>query len=142
MTVPDHDASPQGHVVNVAARAESIPNKEMTILQPPFTPQAHTTKELGGRQPPHVHNSMSSKGFQMLLNLSRTITDFIVLATRLTTEELADEQRIVLIDQFIHLQGLDAAFQFDLHDLLMFMITILIVIFWEAWDSADRWPYR
>jgi hypothetical protein len=28
------------------------------------------------------------------------------------------------------------------HDLLMIVITILINIFWKAWDSADRWPYR
>ena len=61
---------------------------------------------------------------------------------RLTTEELADEQRMALIGQFIHIQGLDAAFEFDFHDLLMILITILINIFWRAWGSADRWPYR
>jgi hypothetical protein len=78
----------------------------------------------------------------MLLNLLRAITDFAVLVARLTTEEFADEQRIALIDQFIHPQGLDAAFQFDLHDLLMILITILIIIFWRAWSRANRWPYR
>ena len=78
----------------------------------------------------------------MLLDISHTIIDFVVLVTRLTTEELADEQRMVLINQFIHLQGLDAAFQFDLHDMLMILITIPIIIFWRAWDRADRWPYR
>jgi hypothetical protein len=44
---------------------------------------------------------------------------------------------MTLIDQFIHHQGLEAAFQFDLHDLLL----ILINIFWRAWDSANCWPY-
>ena len=78
----------------------------------------------------------------MLLDILRTISDFAVLLTRLTTEELADEQRMALIDQFIHLQGLEAAFKFDLHDLLLILITILINIFWRAWDSANRWPYR
>ena len=78
----------------------------------------------------------------MLLNLLRAITDFVVLVTRLTTEEFADEQRMVLIDQFMRLQGLDAAFEFDLHDLLMILITILIIIFWRAWDRTDRWPFR
>jgi len=78
----------------------------------------------------------------MLLDISHTIIDFVVLVTRLTTEELSDEQRIALIDQFIHPQGLDAAFQFDLHDLLMILITILIIIFWRAWSRANRWPYR
>jgi len=78
----------------------------------------------------------------MLLDISHTIADFTVLVTRLTVEELTDEQRMALIDQFIHLQGLDAAFEFDLHDLLMILITILIIIFWRAWDRADRWPYR
>jgi hypothetical protein len=69
----------------------------------------------------------------MLLDLLRAITDFIVLlVTQLTTEELADEQRIVLIDQSIHFQWLDAAFQFDIRDLLMLLITILIIIFWRA----------
>jgi hypothetical protein len=78
----------------------------------------------------------------MLLNLLHTITDLVVLTTRLTTEELADEQRMALIDQFINLQGLDVTFQFDLHDLLMILITIPIIIFWRAWDRADHWPYR
>jgi hypothetical protein len=36
----------------------------------------------------------------MLLNILHTITDFVVLITRLTTEELAAEQRMDLIDQF------------------------------------------
>jgi hypothetical protein len=78
----------------------------------------------------------------MLFDILQTINDLVVLLTRLTTEDLADEQRMALIDQFIHLQGLEAAFQFDLHGLLMILITILINIFWRAWDSADRWPYR
>ena len=78
----------------------------------------------------------------MLLNLLHTITDFVVLVTRLATEELSDEQRMVLIDQFIPLQGIDAAFQFDLHDLLMILTTILIIIFWGVWSRAKRWPYR
>jgi len=77
----------------------------------------------------------------MLLNLLRTITDFAVLVARLTTEEFAGEQRMVLIDQFMRLQGFDAAFEFDLHDLLMILITVLIIIFWRAWDRADGWPY-
>ena len=77
----------------------------------------------------------------MLLNLLRAITDFAVLVTRLTTEEFADEQRMVLIDQFMRLQGFDAAFEFDLHDLLMILTTVLIIIFWRAWDRADGWPY-
>jgi hypothetical protein len=78
----------------------------------------------------------------MLLNLLRAITDFVVIVTRLTTEELSDEQRMVLIDQFIHLQWLDAAFQFALHDLLRILITMLIIIFWRAWERTDRWPHR
>jgi hypothetical protein len=78
----------------------------------------------------------------MLLDISRTITDLAVLLTRLSTEELSDEQRMVLIDQFIHLQGIDAAFQFDLHDLLMILITILIIVLGRAWVRSDRWPYR
>jgi hypothetical protein len=78
----------------------------------------------------------------MLFDISQTIIDFVVLVTRLTTEELSDEQRMVLIDQFIHLQGLDAACQFDLHDLLTILITILIIIFWRAWDRIDRWSFR
>ncbi len=78
----------------------------------------------------------------MLLNILRLIADFTVLVTRLTTEDLADEQRMALIDQFIRHQGFDAAFQFYLHDLLMILITILIIIFWRAWDRAGRWPYR
>ena len=72
----------------------------------------------------------------------RTITDFAVLVTRLTVEELTDEQRMALVGPFIRLQGLDVAFQFDLHDLLMILITILIIIFWRAWKRAGRWPYR
>jgi hypothetical protein len=76
----------------------------------------------------------------MFLNIIHTIADFIVLVTRLATEELADEQRMVLIDQFINIQGL-AAFEFDLHDLLMILIMALIIIFWRAWDKSDRWPY-
>ena len=39
----------------------------------------------------------------MLLDISHMIIDFVVLVTRITTEELSDEQRMVLIDQFIHL---------------------------------------
>ena len=77
----------------------------------------------------------------MFLNMFNTIADFIVLVTRLATEELADDQRMVLIDQFIHFQGLDAVFEFDLHDLLMILIMALIIIFWRAWDKSDRWPY-
>ena len=78
----------------------------------------------------------------MLLNILRAITDFVVLVTRLTTEDLAGEQRTALIDQFIRLQGFDAAFEFDLHDLLMALITMLIIIFWRAWHRASRWPYH
>jgi hypothetical protein len=39
---------------------------------------------------------------------------------------------MVLIDQFTHLQGLDAAFQLELHDLLMILLTILIIVFGRA----------
>jgi hypothetical protein len=78
----------------------------------------------------------------MLLNLLDTITDLVVLVTRLRVEDFDDEQRMALIDQSILLQGLGAAFEFDLHDLLMILITILIVIFWRAWDRSNRWPYR
>ena len=78
----------------------------------------------------------------MVLNLLRAITDFVVLVTRLTIEELADEQQMALIDQYVHLQRLDAAFEFDLHDLLMILITILIIIIWRAWDRVDRWSFR
>jgi hypothetical protein len=39
----------------------------------------------------------------MFLNMFHMIADFIVLVTRLTTEELTDEQRMILIDQFIPL---------------------------------------
>jgi len=78
----------------------------------------------------------------MFLNMVHTITDFIVLVTRLATEELTDEQRMVLIDQFIHLQRLDAAFEFDLHELLMILIIVLIIVFWRAWNKAELWPYR
>jgi hypothetical protein len=78
----------------------------------------------------------------MLLNLLRTITDFAVLVARLTTGEFADEHRMVLIDQFMCLQGFDAAFEFDLHDLLMILIMILIIVFWRAWNKGGRWPFR
>jgi hypothetical protein len=78
----------------------------------------------------------------MLLDLLRAVTDFIVLVTRLTTEEFTDEQRMVLIDQFRRLQGFDAAFEFGLHDLLMILITVLIIIFSRAWNKAGRWPFR
>ena len=78
----------------------------------------------------------------MLLNLLHTITDLVVLVTRLRVEDFDDEQRMALIDQSILLQGVGAAFEFDLHDLLMILITILIVSFWRAWDSSNRWPYR
>ena len=78
----------------------------------------------------------------MVLNLLYAITDFVVLVTRLTTEELADEQRLALIDQYVHLQRLDAAFEFDLHDLMIILITILIIIIWRAWDRIDRWSFR
>ena len=78
----------------------------------------------------------------MLLDISHTIIDFVVLVTRLTIEELSDEQRMVLIDQFTHLQGFDAAFQLDLHDLLMILLTILIIVFGRAWVRSDCWPYR
>jgi len=78
----------------------------------------------------------------MLLNLLRATADLVALVTRLTTGELADDQRMALIDQFIRLQGLDASFQFDLHDLLIILIAILIIIFGRAWNRAGRWPYR
>jgi len=78
----------------------------------------------------------------MILDLFHTIADFVVLVTRLKTEEFADEHRMVLIDQFIRLQGLDAAFEFDLHDLLIILVAILIIIFGRAWNRAGRWPYR
>jgi len=65
----------------------------------------------------------------MLFDILQTITDFVVLLTRLTTEDLPDEQRMVLIDQLIHLQGLETAFQFDLHDMLMILITMLSASF-------------
>jgi len=74
----------------------------------------------------------------MLLGILHTVTDFTVLVIRLTTEELSDEQRMILIDQFIHLQGLDAAFQLDFHNLLMILITILTIISWRAWSRANR----
>jgi hypothetical protein len=67
------------------------------------------------------------------------VTDFVALVTLLATEELADEQRRALIDQFVHLQGLDAAFEFGLHYLLMILITILIIIFWRACGRTDHW---
>jgi hypothetical protein len=78
----------------------------------------------------------------MFLNIIHKIADFIVLVTRLATEELTDEQRIVLIDQFIYIQGVDVAFEFNLHDPLMILIMTLIIIFWSAWNKSDRWPYR
>jgi len=78
----------------------------------------------------------------MLLSILRTITDFTVLVTRLIVEELTDEQRMALIDQFIRLQGLNTVFDIDLHDLLMILITILIMISWRTWSRANRWPYR
>lgn len=74
----------------------------------------------------------------MIFNVLPTITDFVVLVTRLTTEELADEQRMELIGQYVNFQGLGATFQFDLHDLLMSLITILIIIFWRAWSKVNR----
>lgn len=40
----------------------------------------------------------------MLLNLLRAITDLTALLTRLITEELADEQRVVPIDEFTRLR--------------------------------------
>jgi hypothetical protein len=78
----------------------------------------------------------------MLLNILHMIADFAVLVTRLTTEELAEEQRMALIDQFIRIRGLDSAFQFDLHDLLIILITILIIIFRRAGDRADCWAFH
>src|SRR5215475_14969324 len=72
----------------------------------------------------------------MLFDILQTITDFVVLMTRLTTEDLADEQRMILIDHLIHLQGLEAAFQFDLHDLLMILITMLSTSF--GWRGIVR----
>jgi len=75
----------------------------------------------------------------MFLTIFNTIADFIVLVTRLATEELTDEQRMVLIDQFIHFQGLDAVFEFDLHDLLMILIIVLIINFWSAWKKSEHW---
>jgi hypothetical protein len=78
----------------------------------------------------------------MLLNLLHTITDLVVFVMRLRVEGLADEQRMALIDQSILLQGFGAVFEFDLHDLLIILIALLIVIFCRAWDRSDRWPYR
>ncbi len=78
----------------------------------------------------------------MLLNISRLTADFAALVTRLATEELVDEQRMALVDQFVQLQGLGSAFEFDLHDLLIILIAILIVIFGRAWNRVGRWPYR
>jgi hypothetical protein len=103
--------------------------------------QRHMKKEADGS--PRISIAQrDQRGFQMLLNLLRTITDLVVLITRLTVEELTDQQRVALIDQFTHLQGLEAAFHFDLHDLLMILITILMIIFWRAWERANRWPFR
>ena len=78
----------------------------------------------------------------MLLNLLHTITDLVVFVMRPRVEGLADEQRMALIDQSILLQGFGAAFEFDLHDLLIILITLLVVVFWRAWDRSNRWPYR
>jgi len=78
----------------------------------------------------------------MLLNLLQTITDLVVFVMSLRIEGFADEQRMALIDQSILLQGFGAAFEFDLHDLLIILITVLVVIFWRAWDRSNRWPYR
>jgi hypothetical protein len=152
--------------LQVSASSEDIPRlvhllSDRSFVQSPFTklppepanppirvamfvasPHAHTSEEQGGQQPPHIDSSMRSRGGQMFLNIIHTIADFIVLVTRLATEELTDEQRIVLIDQFIHIQGLDVAFEFNLHDLLMIPIMALIIIFWSAWNKSDRWPYR
>jgi hypothetical protein len=72
----------------------------------------------------------------MLFDILQTITEFVVLLTRLTTEELADEQRMALIDQLIHFQGLETAFQFDLHDMLMILITMLSTSF--GWRGIVR----
>jgi hypothetical protein len=74
----------------------------------------------------------------MLFDILQTITDFVVLLTRLTAEDLADEQRVALIDQFIHIQRLGAAFESDLHNLLMILITMLIIIFWRTWRGIGR----
>src|SRR5262249_6441456 len=106
----------------------------MTILQLPFTQQAINPEEQGGRQPPHIaciliDISMRSRRLQMLFDILQTITDFVVLLTRLTIEELTDEQRMALIDQYIHLEGLEAAFQFDLHGMLLILITMLSTYF-------------
>jgi len=48
----------------------------------------------------------------MLFNLTRTITDLVMLVTHLTVEEITDEQRIALIDQFIHLQCCSTSIRF------------------------------
>ena len=72
----------------------------------------------------------------MLFDILQTITDFVVLVTRLTTEDLTDEQRMALIDQLIHFQGLETAFQFDLHDILMILITMLSISF--GWRGIVR----
>jgi hypothetical protein len=85
---------------------------------------------------------MRSREGQMFLNIIHTTADFIVLVTRLATEELTDEQRIVLIDQFIHIQGVDVAFEFNLHDLLIILIIVLIIVFWRAWNKAELSQYR
>lgn len=77
----------------------------------------------------------------MLFDILQMITDFAVLVTRLTTEDLSNEQWMILIGQFIYLQGIEAVLEFDLHDLLMILIMALIIIFWRAWDKSDRWPY-
>jgi hypothetical protein len=58
----------------------------------------HTSEEQGGRQPERIVCSMRSKGFQMLLNLLHAITDFVMLVTPLTIEELSDGQQMALVD--------------------------------------------
>jgi hypothetical protein len=113
----------------------AIPHISLRVAHP------HITEEKSGRHLPHIDSSMTSRGVQMFLNMFHTITDFVVLVTRLTTGELSDEQRMILIGQFIYLQGIEAVFEFDLHDLLMILIMALIIIFWRAWDKSDRWPY-
>jgi hypothetical protein len=78
----------------------------------------------------------------MLLNLLHTITDLVVFVMLLIVGDLADEQRMALIDQSILLQGFGGAFEFDLHDLLIILIALLGIIFWRAWDRSNRWTYR
>jgi hypothetical protein len=63
---------------------------------------------------------------------------------KLNFSKICDElqQKTALTDQYVHLQGLAAAFEFHLHDLLMILITIFIIILWRAWDRIDCWPFR